>query len=214
MRLRCLSAVFGFGLVGVVVVGCGATAKPAVVKKPVAKSTRIATKNLGRPGEIVKRFDLNEDKIPDLWKFYVKRPDPRTPGKTLLQLVRIEIDLNGDGRVDIRRYYDPRGSKIRDEFDLDYDGRFDVRNHYYQRLLTKQEYFMRRKDRPDLWKYFEPVPGKKGRGKVRLVKKERDTNGDGKVDYWEYWEAGKLDRIGRDTDFDGSVDAWERRTGG
>ena len=47
--------------------------------------------------------------------------------------------------------------------------------------------------------------------KNKLVRKERDTNGDGKIDYWEYWENGEIDRIGIDVDADGQVDKWESR---
>ena len=41
---------------------------------------------------------------------------------------------------------------------------------------------------------------------------ESDQKGDGKLDTWEYFEKGVLDRIGRDTDADGEVDIWERAT--
>ena len=43
------------------------------------------------------------------------------------------------------------------------------------------------------------------------MRKERDTNGDGKIDIWEYWENGEIDRIGIDVDGDGQVDRWETR---
>jgi hypothetical protein len=45
----------------------------------------------------------------------------------------------------------------------------------------------------------------------KLVRKERDTNGDSRVDTWEYWENGELDRIGVDQDGDGQVDRWDAR---
>ncbi len=34
--------------------------------------------------------------------------------------------------------------------------------------------------------------------------------GTGKVDYWEYWENGVIDRIGEDLDGDGQVDRWTK----
>ena len=40
------------------------------------------------------------------------------------------------------------------------------------------------------------------------TREERDSNYDGKVDYWEYFEGGKLDRAGTDKDGDGNVDEW------
>ena len=46
------------------------------------------------------------------------------------------------------------------------------------------------------------------RGGWRKAREEADLNYDGKVDYWEYFEAGKLDRVGIDRDADGTVDEW------
>ena len=43
-----------------------------------------------------------------------------------------------------------------------------------------------------------------------LVRVDRDSNNNGKVDYWEYYEGGTLDRIGYDKDGDGKVDNWDR----
>jgi hypothetical protein len=36
------------------------------------------------------------------------------------------------------------------------------------------------------------------------------VKGTGKVDYWEYWENGAIDRIGEDLDGDGQVDRWTK----
>jgi hypothetical protein len=46
------------------------------------------------------------------------------------------------------------------------------------------------------------------------VRKEKDTNGDGKVDYWEYWENNQVDRVGEDLDGDGNVDKWTKNPDG
>ena len=45
------------------------------------------------------------------------------------------------------------------------------------------------------------------------MREELDTNGDGKVDQWQYFEGGKLDRIGYDTSGSGKVDHWDRAPG-
>ncbi len=158
------------------------------------------------PGEVAKKYDVNGDKKPDLWKVYKKK------GKGESVLVRIEIDLNSDGRIDIRRYYE-NNVKRKEEFDLDFDGKVDVISYYDEDgYLFKQEYFLKTRKFPDLYKYYEVI-GKKKQKRSVLVRKERDTNLDGKVDYWEYWENGNLDRIGRDTDYDGNVDVWEKGGG-
>ena len=53
-------------------------------------------------------------------------------------------------------------------------------------------------------------PGVPGYYLVAQGRVETDRNGDGRVDTWEYYEGGKLDRIGTDNDGDGIVDKWER----
>ncbi len=55
----------------------------------------------------------------------------------------------------------------------------------------------------DLWKYSILV----AEGQERLVRKERDLNGDGKVDVWEaYDEDGNVSKQAYDLDFDGVPD--------
>ena len=135
-----------------------------------------------------------------MWTYTVTAQDPRAK---VDQLVRKELDLNWDGRVDIVTTSTPKpvsarrwtstttarwtppllreGQEVRKERDLDGDGRTDS------------------------WIYYE---------NGKLVRKERDTNGDGKVDYWEYWENGQVDRIGEDLDGDGKVDQWTKGRSG
>lgn len=56
--------------------------------------------------------------------------------------------------------------------------------------------------RPDVWKYTV-----KDGDKERLVRTERDLNGDGKVDTWElYDEKGEIRMLVYDFDFDGKPD--------
>jgi hypothetical protein len=60
-----------------------------------------------------------------------------------------------------------------------------------------------RRGRPDLWKYSVVV----GEGKERVIRKERDLNGDGRVDCWEAFdEEGNLVKQAYDLDFDGKPD--------
>ncbi len=57
--------------------------------------------------------------------------------------------------------------------------------------------------RPDLWRYSVLV----GEGKERLVRKERELNGDGRIDSWETFdEEGKTAKHAYDLDFDGKPD--------
>ena len=57
--------------------------------------------------------------------------------------------------------------------------------------------------KPDLWKYSILV----AEGQERLLRKERDLNGDGKVDVWEaYDDEGNVSKQAYDLDFDGKPD--------
>jgi hypothetical protein len=57
--------------------------------------------------------------------------------------------------------------------------------------------------KPDVWKYSV----KDAAGNLVLVRKERDLNGDGKIDSWErYAPDGSLSRVAYDLDFDGKAD--------
>lgn len=173
-------------------------AAPAKKTKPTPRTRIFPPPRIAGPGEKLKTYDLNKDKRPDLWKVFKN-------GKK----VREEQDLNFDNRIDIRRFFKGK-DKYKDIFDLDYDGKYDMINYYFKGRLYKQELFMKSKKRPDVFKYYEVVKLGKKKKKVMLVRKERDTNLDGKIDYWEYWEKGELIRILRDTNYDGKVNTQEK----
>ncbi len=64
-------------------------------------------------------------------------------------------------------------------------------------------YDLSHRGKPDLWK----ITVKDATGKEILVRKEKDLNGDGKIDTWEmYAPAGSLVRAVYDLDFDGKPD--------
>jgi antitoxin component YwqK of YwqJK toxin-antitoxin module len=160
-------------------------------------SENIRQKQAGN--EKVTEFDLNGDKKPDVWTYTVpaKTPD----GKDYDKLVRKELDINWDGKVDIARNYDDHEQVEREALDLDFDGKVDQVNYYEKTIIVRKERDLSSAGRPSLWLFYE---------KGKLVRKERDTNGDGKVDYWEYWEGDQVDRVGEDLDGDGNVDKWTK----
>ena len=50
----------------------------------------------------------------------------------------------------------------------------------------------------DLFRYYE---------NEQLRRKEHDSDGDGKIDFWQYFDdEGKLSKTGRDIDGDGEMD--------
>lgn len=166
-----------------------------------------ATQNAGpspiRPeraaDEKVVELDINGDKTPDVWTYTTKAKG--ADGAEKERLVRKELDINWDGKVDLTQYYDERENKVREAMDLDFDGKVDAIYFFEKGVNTRREEDVDGDGRTDVFKFYE---------KARLVRKERDSNSDGKVDYWEYWEKDQVDRIGEDLDGDGTVDRWTK----
>lgn len=194
------------GAVGLLMGGCAGSqqatrseARPGSQFEEVLPLERAALAN-----ERLHPLDVNADGQPDVWSFSVTDTGP--DGAPTERLVRKQLDLNGDGRVDVAQAFDDDGRLVREALDLDFDGRIDQLNHYDAKgQLTRKERDLDSDGRADLWHLFE---------QGQLVRKERDVNGDGKIDYWEYWEAGAIDRIGEDLDADGQVDRWTRSQAG
>ncbi len=147
--------------------------------------------------EKVTEFDLNKDGKPDVWTYTVAGKS--ADGKDIDQLVRKELDINWDGKVDISRTYDDKELISIERLDLDFDGRIEITNFYEKGVRVRSERDLAAAGKPSEWVYYE---------KGKVVRKERDSNGDGKVDYWEYWEGDQVDRVGEDLDGDGNVDKW------
>ncbi len=175
------------------------TATPAVA--PPAESA-IAVQAIPelkpQPGEKGTAYDTNHAGRPNLWKYSVVVAEGRE------RVVRREVDLNGDGKVDEWDAYDEDGNLAKAVYDLDFDGKPDLVVTYEKGQLVKKEL----------------APGFDGMVRTvafyengKLVRKERDSKGTGKIDTWEYFENGELDRIGTDLDGDGQVDKWEKRGG-
>ena len=148
--------------------------------------------------EKVTEFDLNKDKKSDVWTYTITAKN--ADGKDVERLVRKDLDINWDGKVDIARVYDEKEQVSRETLDLDFDGKVDQVIFYEKGLVVRKERNLTG-GKASLWVFYE---------KGQIVRKERDTNGDGKVDYWEYWENNQVDRIGEDLDGDGNVDKWTK----
>jgi hypothetical protein len=149
--------------------------------------------------EKVTEYDLNHDKKPDVWSFTVEGKDDQ--GRDIDKLVRKELDINWDGKVDITRFYDEREAVHKEALDLDFDSRVDQVNFYEKGQIVRKERDLDYNGKPDLWIFFE---------KGKIVRKERDTDSNSKIDYWEYWEGDQVDRVGEDLDGDGAVDRWTK----
>ena len=169
-------------------VGCA----PKADTKTATPTASVLSVQPSADGLVEQTVDINGDSKPDVFNYSRERG-----GSTGL-LVRKETDLNYDGRVDVRTWFDETGQIEKEEMDGDFDGRVDWVDHYQNGRRVMSEVDTDWNGIFDLFKYYEG-------NKVR--RKESDTNGDGKVDFWEYFdEAGKVIRTGKDVDGDGVMD--------
>ena len=146
-------------------------------------------------------YDLNRDGKPDIYKFFrVITDDPKLLGTKVL--VRKEIDLNHDGRIDVVKLYDDKQEVREERTDLDFDGRLDEHSFFAAGKLVRQEIDLNYDGQPDVIRYFKSD---------RLEHLEADRNSDGHIETWEYYEGDELDRVGVDLNNDGVVDRWERK---
>jgi antitoxin component YwqK of YwqJK toxin-antitoxin module len=173
--------------------------KPGDASGPQTLTLSDEVSETRRADEKITRYDLNHDGTPDVFSasVTVKGED----GKETQRLVRKELDLNYDGKVDITRFYDDNEQVEKEAYDLDFDGKIDQVNYYEKGVCVRKERDLNSDGHTDLWLYLE---------KGHIVRKEKDSNGDGKVDYWEYWENDVVDRVGEDLDGDGTVDRWTK----
>ena len=178
-----------------------ATAPKAVVKQekapgPADEVERDRKALAKEKGWTIRQFDLNRDEKPDVFKFY----GPAADGDSE-PMLRKEIDLNHDTRIDVVQIFDESGTKLTEHTDLDFDGRTDEISHFKDGALILREIDFNYDGRTDISKKYV-------KGTLTLI--ESDRTGDGKVDTWEYFENGSVARIGVDKDADGVVDLWEQ----
>jgi antitoxin component YwqK of YwqJK toxin-antitoxin module len=106
------------------------------------------------------------------------------------KFVRIEIDNDGDGKIDRWEYYGPDQKLQKVGFSRANDGKPDA--WAYQApdgTIARVEVSTHRDGKIDRTEYYE---------KSVLVRAEEDTDGDGKVDKWETYENGALATVGFD----------------
>ena len=187
--MKRLSCVFVFAFLA----ACGTTNAVGPERFGQAMGV-LETKTEG--AQTVEMVDLNGDRQPDVWKVSVKLPGAE--GRSML--IRRDLDVNFDGRVDIRRHYDASGEVEREEMDRDFDRRVDAVHCYRNGALYMSEIDMAFDGQTDVWKFYD---------EGELVRKERDLDGDSIVDSWEYWKSGRLVRKGSDRDGDGEPEYFE-----
>jgi len=160
-----------------------------------AEDTSSVRERTTSDGNLVVEVDIDGDDKPDIYNYF------RTLDGDGRLLLRKEMDLNQDTRIDVWSFFTETGDLEREEMDGDFDGNIDWIDHYQGGKRVMSEIDTQNAGRFDLFKYYE-------QGKIR--RKERDTTGDGKVDHWEYFdEAGQVVKVGWDIDGDGQMDVRE-----
>ena len=177
--------------------GCPKKSPDAADEARSDRSTRRSGPEEGLVGQDV---DLDADGAPDIKNYY------REGSGGPQSLARKELDLNRDGKIDVISFYDADGNLEREEMDSDYDGAFDWTDHYQKGVRVMSEYDTDSDTKPNVFKYYIRSED----GSIHLDRKERDEDGDGKIDVWERFALdGSVVRTGRDTDGDGKVDVRE-----
>ena len=106
--------------------------------------------------------DMNKDGTADGWT-HVKDGN----------VVKQELDINFDGKVDAVFFYDWNGKVKEEVLDTDYDGKMDNWRGYEDGSLVIDKLDSNQDGRIDIWFYVD-------RGKI--IRLEKDTTGDGRPD--------------------------------
>ena len=148
-------------------------------------------------------YDTDGDDIPDVRKVFRVVGEGRL---SRLIMVCREADLNHDGLKDIVRYYNDEGSPVREEADRDFDGRLDEITYFERGRVFRKELDTTGDGRVDTKIFFED--GQPARTERDMS--GRSTASEWRPDRWEYYDHGRLVRMGTDLDGDGRVDRWDR----
>ncbi len=199
-----------------VVLACGCASGKASLKlntgKDSAKAKALGGSTQGSsdarcrgdlPNREVSEYDTSGDNLPDVRKVFQRVGDGTA--SRLIMICR-ESDVNGDGRMDVVRYYDDEGRSLREEADRNFDGKMDLVTVYQNGQVVRQELDENHDGKIDTKIFFDQgVPQRAERDL-----KGRSTATQWRPDRWEYFEAGHLVRMGTDLDGDGRVDHWDR----
>ncbi len=156
------------------VAACSSTPDEANTAQKTKHDTAINHEPCDTDTSSAVKVDVNGDGHPDI--VHVMKG-----GKEVCRMV----DLNMDGRPDVFVYYDDAGNERRREADYDRDGRADEIDILKGGVLVEKDRSMNLSGKLDTWDFYQDG---------RLVRRERDTNGDGIVDqWWDFYDATNAD---------------------
>lgn len=198
-------------LVVALVTGCGGSPIPETRRPTRARSLGTGDRTEGSglcdisgSDREVSEYDTSGDQRPDVRRVYRRIGEPPL---TRLVLVCRESDLNGDGTKDVVRYYNDEGRPLREEADRNFDGQMDTVTVFQNGRIVRTEIDSNADGRIDTKIFFDDDG--------QPLRTERDLAGRSTAetwhpDRWEYFENGRMVRMGTDLDGDGRVDRWDR----
>ncbi|MCA9602359.1 MAG: hypothetical protein KC417_10055, partial [Myxococcales bacterium] len=192
---------------------CGGGAegeKKTTSGKAISNSSRATPLGNSDPGRCdatgadreISEYDTTGDNVPDVRKVFMKVG--AVPFSRLVMICR-EADVNGDGDKDVVRYYNDEGRPVREEADRNFDGKMDEITVYENGRIVLVELDADHNGIVDSKTFFEG--GRPARSEKDTV--GRSTTTEWKPDRWEYFEHGRMVRMGTDVDGDGRVDRWD-----
>ncbi len=175
------------GLVVVGLSGCGgAQARTGLSEGVQHRDTLVEHEPCDVEGKGAELVDANGDGRPDIVIV-------REGGREVCRAV----DLNLDGTFDRWTYLDAEGRVRRQESDYDRDGRIDEIALFQGGVVIERRAATTLHGQLDTWHFYE-------QGKV--VRTERDSNGDGVVDQWWEYRSPECPLIHADVNNDGRPD--------
>lgn len=114
-----------------------------------------------------------------------------------------ELDSDSDGKIDTFEYFDDKGVKTKESMDTNKDSIADDFYFFEGNKLIRQEIDSNYDKKADMWvKFVYAADGKLDKSLIFM-----DKNFDGKPDEWHYTNKKRqVIKIERDTNFDGKID--------
>jgi hypothetical protein len=108
--------------------------------------------------------DKDKNGRPDIWSYRETEDSPIS--------IRA-LDLNQDGKQDLRTYYDNNGSITREEIDGDFDGIVDIIDYYTNNQRTESQIDTNSDSTFDVFRFYD---------QDTLKREELDINYDNQID--------------------------------